>query len=166
MSHWKALFDYKHLGVQDLPRGANNSYVDLVVHIKTLAKREVITDGGRKELLPVAELHGAAKPMIINKTNFKTLAALFQSSEYEDYVNKPFTLYAAKVKGKAGGIVDGLRIREDKPEIAKKTLAELTPTHPRWDGAKKAILDGNTTIEAIKNNYTLSPQNEALLTNK
>jgi hypothetical protein len=164
--HWKALFDYKHLGCQDLPRDPNDSkkVLDLVVSIKSLAKREVIGDGGRKDLLPVAELNGHPKPLILNKTNLGKLADLFGSSDYEDFIGKPFTLYAARVEGKGKKIVDGLRIRDTRPVVQGKTKEDLTPIHPKWNGAKQALKDGNTTVEAIRGTYNLSPENETLIT--
>jgi len=165
MAHWKTLFDYKYLGCQDLPRDPNNRATDLVVSIIKIEKQEVVGEKARKDILPVAQLHGAKKPMILNKTNLATLATLFDSSEYEDYIGKPFTLYSAKVKGKSGGIVEGLRIRTEKPTIQAKQKIDLNPSHPRWDGAKKALADGNTTLEAIKQNFSLTAENEAALLN-
>lgn len=161
MSHWKTLFDYKHLGCHDLPELGGGKYQDIVVTITKLESREVTTEGGKKEILPVADLAGAKKPMIINKTNFRILEALFGTGEYKSFEGKTVTLYAAKVKGKGGGIVDGLRIKDKLP--AAKQKEELTPIHPRWDGAKKSIASGDVTIERLKESFILSLDNEKLL---
>lgn len=40
------------------------------------------------------------------------------------------------------------------------TLQDLTPTHPNWFKAKQALKDGQVTIEQIKKNYTISPEDE------
>jgi hypothetical protein len=40
---------------------------------------------------------------------------------------------------------------------------ELTPTHIRWKDAVKSLRDGNTTLDEIKMNYTLSPENQIKL---
>ncbi len=166
MGHWKALFDYKHLGCQDLPPDPNNpgKFLDMIISIKSLEKREIIVDGGRRDTVPVAELHGNFKPMIMNKTNLRKLEELFDSTDTKDFLNKPFSIYAARVEGKAKKIVDGLRIRDDKPVIKGKVKVELTPESPKWDGARKALKEGNTSIEAIKGTYLLTPENEAKLT--
>ncbi len=164
MAHWKTLFDYKHLGCHDLPQDANGKPLDIVVTILSLEKREVITKSGKTEELPVADLKGAAKPMIFNKTNCETMANLFKTTEYKDFAGKTITLYAAKVKGKGGGIVDGLRIRETLPQVAAKIKKELNPDNPRFEGAKKSLKDGNVTMQQLKETFSISAENEKLLT--
>jgi hypothetical protein len=54
----------------------------------------------------------------------------------------------------------------DKISDKFKPKPELTPEHPEWNNAKMALDFNNTTIEQIKRNYTLSPENEALLCSK
>jgi len=46
------------------------------------------------------------------------------------------------------------------------TLIELSPEHPNWDKAKKALSSGSVTIDQIKEKYTLSNENEILLCSK
>lgn len=160
MAHWKTLFDYKHLGCHDLPDAGGGTWHDLVVKILKIEKREVVTEGGKKDILPVADLKGASKPMIINKTNFRILEGLFGVGDYESYQGKTVTLYAAKVKGKGGGIVDGLRIRDVVPA---KVKAELNQSHPRWDGAKKSLAAGDVTVEQLTETFNITPENLKLL---
>lgn len=160
MAHWKTLFTYAHLGCHDLPDAGEGKFHDLVVKILKIEKREVTTEGGRKEMLAVADLYGAPKPMILNKTNFKTLEQLFGIGDYKSFEGKKITLYAAKVKGKAGGIVDGLRIRETVPA---KIKADLNPTHPRWEGAKKSLTLKDVTIEQLTETFNITPENLKLL---
>lgn len=45
----------------------------------------------------------------------------------------------------------------------QKRKEYLTPLHPKWNNAKTAIKDGKTTIEAIKNVYTISVSDEKKL---
>ena len=52
------------------------------------------------------------------------------------------------------------------PSPTPKAKAELTPTHPKWEAAKKAVSEGSTDIDAIRKNYTLSDINAELLTSK
>ena len=54
-----------------------------------------------------------------------------------------------------GEIHDALRV--------VKVNLELDPKHPKWNGAKEAIKAGTVTIEAIKKQYSISPENEKLL---
>jgi hypothetical protein len=52
------------------------------------------------------------------------------------------------------------------PAAQPKTKAELTPTHPKWEAAKKAVSEGSTTVADIEKAYTLTAANVALLTSK
>jgi hypothetical protein len=40
---------------------------------------------------------------------------------------------------------------------------ELTPKHPKWNGAKEAIKAGTVTIDQIKKSYTISLENQKLI---
>lgn len=50
------------------------------------------------------------------------------------------------------------------PKPEPKAKENLTPEHPKWQGAKDALASGKTTIEKIKAAYELSGENEKLLT--
>jgi hypothetical protein len=39
------------------------------------------------------------------------------------------------------------------------SLPELNSNHPKWESAKKALKQGNTTLEAITKVYSLTPEN-------
>jgi hypothetical protein len=47
-----------------------------------------------------------------------------------------------------------------------KAKAELTPQHPKWEAAKKAVSEGTTTVAEIEKAYTLTDVNAQLLTQK
>tara|TARA_R110000868_G_scaffold406836_1_gene687583 strand:+ start:1220 stop:1765 length:546 start_codon:yes stop_codon:yes gene_type:complete len=108
-----------------------------------------------------------------------------------EYVGKSMTLYRDNSVAFGGIQVGGIRISHlshidndmtlaltvsrasRKPYLVKrlevaqpKAKAELTPTHPKWEAAKKAVSEGSTNIDAIRNNYTLSDINAELLTSK
>ena len=51
-----------------------------------------------------------------------------------------------------------------KPAI--KQLPKLTPDSEKWDGAIKAIKQGETSIEAIRKHYSLTDENETILINQ
>ena len=44
-----------------------------------------------------------------------------------------------------------------------KAKQELTPTHAKWDAAKKAIAEGSTTVDDIRKAYTLTDTNAELI---
>jgi hypothetical protein len=52
------------------------------------------------------------------------------------------------------------------PAAQPKAKAELTPTHPKWEAAKKAVSEGSTTVADIEKAYTLTAANAELLTSK
>lgn len=155
-THWKKLHNPDYIGAYTLMDGQLH---EMVVTIASVSRKPVIGADGKKEECTVAQLHGQ-KPFILNATNQKTLTKLFGSPYIEDWVNRPFTLYVAKVRI-AGETVDALRIRPEHPKPPQ--LPELTPIHEKWAGAKEALHGGKTTIEAIKAKYILSPENEKAL---
>ena len=157
LTHWKKLQNPDYIGAYSLME--TGTPVDLAVTIKSIAVQEVKGADGKKDMCTVAQLEGQ-KPFIINATNAKTITKMYDTPFIEQWIGKRITLYVAKVKI-AGDTVDALRIRPTKP-----ALPELTPTHQKWAGALTAVQAGNTTIEAIRKNYTLSVENEQLLTAK
>jgi hypothetical protein len=44
-----------------------------------------------------------------------------------------------------------------------KAKADMNPQHPKWEGAKKAIAEGSTTVEDIRKVFTLSDTNAELI---
>lgn len=156
-THWKKLHNPDYIGAYSLMNG--DTAHDLDVTIKSI-KREMVTGpDGKKEECTVAQLVNN-KPFILNATNQKMLAKLFNSPFIEDWFYKPFTLYVARIRV-TGESMDALRIRPALPKPPQ--LPELTPTHEKWNGAVEAIKGGKTTIEAIRAKYTLSTENEQLL---
>lgn len=153
-THWKKLDNPNYLGAYSLMDGDTK---ELVVTIDKVVVEEVKSARG-SESLKVAYLENQ-KPMILNVTNCKTISDMFGTPYIEDWAGQKITLYVAKVKLKKD-TVEALRVRSKKPIIK---LPELTPDHARWDGARLAISEGNTTIEAIKQSFTLTNKNEELL---
>jgi hypothetical protein len=69
------------------------------------------------------------------------------------------------------GAVLSLNIDEDD-DAQRATVApikvkpELTPSHAKWEAAKKAVSEGTTTVAEIEKAYTLTSANAELLTSK
>lgn len=51
----------------------------------------------------------------------------------------------------------------DTDGIAPKAKEQMTPMHPKWNGAKQALETGQVTITQIKTQYELTTENETLL---
>lgn len=130
-THWKKNFNYDYMGAYSLPEGK-----DVIVTIKTMKKEMVTGPNNRKEECFVCYFTDSDKPMILNRTNCKTIERLYGSPFIEDWGGKKIQLYSASVKA-FGDVTEALRVRDFKPEakvdttetIAKmkacKTLTEL-----------------------------------------
>lgn len=106
-THWKKLTDTNYIGHWDLDG-------DLTVKITKVEKKQIQSQDGTKEWCLVAHLDGH-KPMILNKTNAKTIEKIFKSGFIEDWTGKQIILYRTRVKS-FGDMVDALRIRTRLPQ--------------------------------------------------
>lgn len=158
-THWKKLTNPDYIGAYTIMDGDKNDK-ELIVTIKEVKRQMVQGPDGKKEECTVCHLFNQ-KPFILNATNQKIMTKLFGSPFIEDWAGKAMTLYVAKVKA-FGETIDALRVRDKPPVI---TLPELNPAHQRWAGALKALQEGNTTVADIKKSFTISAENEKILTN-
>lgn len=153
-THWKKLYNPNYLGAWSLEEGK-----DIILTIKSVALEMVTGSDGKKYECTVIKWVQNQKPMILNKTNAKTIAKLCDSPYIEDWPNTSIQLYADKVKA-FGDIVEALRIRPRLPQMKKELL---TPDHKHWNRALKAVQDGNTTVAIIRSKFNLSDQHAKLL---
>jgi len=156
-THWKKLVNPEYLGVYSLDEGK-----DMIVTIKAVSRQMVKGADGKDQECTVATLDGQ-KPLIVNRTNAKTIAKVAGSPYIEDWQGVSITVYPLKVKA-FGDVVEALRVRAQKPTPPK--LEEITPTHPAWQKCKEAVQSGNFTIEQIKSKYSITTENEAILCSK
>lgn len=113
MTHWKNLASYDYLGAYSLENGK-----DKTVTIKKIAQELVTGNGGRKENCIVAYFSDEEKPMILNKTNCKTIQKIYGTPIIEEWVGKKIVLFASTTS-LAGETVECLRIRP-YPPVADK----------------------------------------------
>jgi hypothetical protein len=154
-THWKKLTNQDYIGAYSL-----NPKEERIVKIISVSKKLVKGADGKSEECTIAELDGE-KPFILNRTNCKTITAIYKTPYVEEWAGKYIKIFATTVKA-FGEQVECLRIRK---EIPNQTLPELTPAHPKWNDVKQAMTNGYT-IDQIKTKYTLSAQTEKLLTAK
>ena len=148
MTHWKVLFNPNYIGAYDFAPDEERTLL-----ITKVVSELVQSPDGDKESCIVAHFK-EGKPMILNKTNCKTISKIYGTPMIEDWAGKRITLVVHKVKA-FGEVTDALRVKEQAPE-----LPELYPTHEKWNDAINALKAGQVTIEAIKRNYKLSKLNE------
>jgi len=154
-THWKQLVNPDYLGAYSLPEGK-----DITIKIKQVVREIVKGINGKSEECTVAHIEGN-KPLILNRTNCKTIAKIYGTPFIEDWSGKSITIYAAVTKLK-GDDVECLRIRElaiDKPK--------LNTDNDQFNKAKQAIESGTITreqaIEKLKKVFSLTPEIEKAL---
>jgi len=142
--HWKENFDYRFAGAYELQPGEERP-----VKIKTVKNEEVQSLDGSKKLCLVAYFEGNNKPMILNKTNCKTIEKLY-SPYIKDWSGKEITVFASKVKA-FGETVDALRIR---PTVPKKQTKDISSFETALRNCK--------TLDELKTVFTSAgfPQKE------
>lgn len=112
-THWKKLTNPDYLGAYALEQGEERTLT-----IKSVKQEMVQGSDGKKEECIVVRFSENEKPMIMNKTNLKTIAKLY-GSYIEDWVGKRITVYVEKVKA-FGDLVEALRIRAKVPQATSK----------------------------------------------
>lgn len=136
-THWKKFFNPDYLGAYSIEDGK-----DLILVIKSVCQEKVKGVGGKEQECLVAHFEGKTKPMILNRTNCKTIQKIYRTPHIEDWAGKLIQVYVKDNIDAFGSITDGLRIREFVPKAPNKTaekkvelkteirnvLAELKPT--------------------------------------
>jgi hypothetical protein len=153
-THFKKLKNTDYLGSWDLI-DSNGQTKNIVATIKEI-KKQMVHDGKGGQSECIVLFFDEYKPMIMNATNLKVTAKTMNSNYIEDWIGKKIEISTEKVRA-FGEIHDALR-------IVKNSL-DLTPNHPKWNGAKEALKANKVTIEQIKKQFTISSENEKLLCN-
>lgn len=155
-THWKMLTNPNYIGAYSLQEGK-----DLEVQILKVTKEIVKGEGGKQAECTVATLKDQ-KPLILNKTNCKTITKLFDTPYIEEWAGKKITLYRSTAS-LMGENVECLRIRDIKPQQTKPIL---NPSNPNWAKAIQAVKTGSYTIEDLKKKYTITDENKDLILNE
>lgn len=142
-THWKQLINPDYLGVYSLPEGN-----DMTVTIDKIVRESITSDGGRKEDCTVARIKNN-KPMILNRTNQKTIARMY-GPYIEDWAGKSVTLFASTTELKKE-LVECLRIRPQPPR--KPKLSD-----ERFNAAMAKIEAGEYTREQLVHGFDLTPE--------
>ena len=111
VTHWKKLTNPHYVGAHDLQPGQ-----ELTVVIESVSNEVVKMFDGKdvkEETCIVANLKGAKKPLILNKTNCKIISNNTGTPYIEDWVGKTITIYAAKVRA-FGQMTEAIRVKNQK----------------------------------------------------
>jgi len=164
-THYRKVFKSDHLGTPDLEEFVEEGK-GLIFTIKNVTqylldsnvKGSGVTVAGKRIGANIAYFKEDIKPLVLNSTNSKQIAKFTKSKFVEDWNNVIIELYIDSNVKMKGQVVGGVRIRPTQPIITK---AELTPEHPRWGAAKKAMEDGKE--KGVLSQFTISDSNLALL---
>lgn len=114
MAHWKKSFNPDYLGAYSIEDGR-----DIIGTIKSVKVEQVTGTGGKKEECLVCRFVENIKPMILNKTNCKTISKIYKTPDTDNWVGKRIQIFATTTK-LAGEVVECLRIRDIAPETVKE----------------------------------------------
>lgn len=111
MTHWKKLTNPDYLGAYSVMDAGH----DLILTIKSVSEELVTGADGKKEQCVVARFVEPVKPMILNKTNMKSIEKLYSTPFIEEWAGKKIQIYSTRVRA-FGDTVDALRIRPTVPK--------------------------------------------------
>jgi len=152
-THIKKLRNPNYIGSWDL-MDEDGIIKNKIVTIEDV-KNDTVFDGkGGSEECTVLHFSGI-KPMILNATNIKTICKTLDTPFIEEWIGKKIELTVKKIKA-FGEMHEALRVVSSD--------LDMNPSHPKWNGAKKAIQSKTVTVDAIKKIYNLTEANEKLLT--
>lgn len=114
------MFPSNYIGAADL-KGK-----DVTLTIANVQRDELMVQGGKKEVKNVIYFEKTPKMLVLNKTNAKTILALY-GSEAKAWVGSRVTLYPTETRGKEGKLVPCVRIRELVPPAPQAAKA-VEPT--------------------------------------
>lgn len=114
----------------------------VVATIKLVDQEEVNNEGG-KELKPVMHFTALLKPMILNRGNGETIAALY-GDDTDNWVGKPIEIYADPSVMFAGKRIGGVRVRAPSRNGTHVPAGEL------WDVSDGTALVRQLTAEAVR----------------
>ena len=109
-THWKRLINPDYLGAYSLDPGK-----DMILTIRSVNREMITGTGGKQEECTVCRWEENQKPMILNRTNCKTISKVCGSPYIEQWAGHRIQIYATTTR-MAGETVECLRIRDKAPE--------------------------------------------------
>ena len=144
-THWKKNNDSRYISGGDLKSELNGLKPEMLTEIVSFKDSDSFDANSQKNITITAlTLKGCYKPLVLNKTNAKVLAKEFNSDYINDWIGKPFIVYA--LQDKRHGYV--VRFKKFNPPA-------LVLDSENFIKVKEAYEKGYT-IEQIKLKYSLS----------
>ena len=120
---WKTLVDWQSLSSSSMAQE------EQTLTIKSIDREEIISNGGRKDIVPVCRFVEDVPPMALNKTNMRTLETMTGSDKIEDWYGKKIVVYVQNNIKFGKELVSGLRIKPVPKRICSvcgKVIDETT----------------------------------------
>ena len=102
---WKTLVDWQSLSSSSMAEE------EKTLTIKSIDREEIVSNNGRKEVVPVCRFHEDVPPMALNKTNMRIMESITGSDKIEDWYGKKIVVYVQKNIKFGKDLVSGLRIK-------------------------------------------------------
>jgi len=154
-THWKKLRNPLYLGSHDFQPNEER-----IVTVKAVQVEKVNgTDGSVSDCTTVHLVD--SKPFILNSTNAKQLAKIFDTPYIEEWAGKSFKLVIKTIRA-FGETVDALRVKNEK--IAKQ-LPPLTIGSKAFIACVEKYKSDPSVLDKIKQNYSVSNETLEALTN-
>lgn len=102
---WKTLVDWQSLSSSSMAEE------EKTLTIKSIDREEIVSNNGRKEVVPVCRFHEDVPPMALNKTNMRMMETITGSDKIEDWYGKKIIVYVQKNIKFGKDLVSGLRIK-------------------------------------------------------
>ena len=113
-THWKKLTNPNYLGAYAFEQGEEKTgTIDFVKSENVMG-----ADGKSEECIVCHFRESGLKPLILNKTNCKTISKLYNTPYIENWAGKKITMCVKQVKA-FGDVTDAVRIKNTKPSGGK-----------------------------------------------
>lgn len=109
-THWKKLTNPNYLGAYAFEQGEEKT--GTIDYVK--AEMVMGADGKEEECIVCHFREKTLKPLILNKTNCKTISKLYNTPFIENWAGKKITMQVKQVKA-FGDVTDAVRIKNVKP---------------------------------------------------
>lgn len=158
-THWKKNIDSAYISGEDLQSSLKGLKPNMTVVIERFTDSKSFDQKKQQDIVVTSlflKEHGGNslyKPTILNRTNAKFLVNEFKSDFIEDWINKPFTMYAQQDK-RHGYVV----------RFKTFQLPQLIKDSENFKKCKEAIQNQGYTVEQVRTRYNVSLELEKLLT--
>ena len=111
-THWKKLTNPNYLGSWDFVQGEKKTLtIDKVTQEEVI---DVQQNVAKKEVIVVFFKEKGIKPLILNKTNCKTIQGIYKTPYIQEWSGKRISIHVEKVKA-FGKLEDALRVVNELP---------------------------------------------------